>query len=81
MAHVDVLEELEKLSTMERLMVAEKALQLVRQEMERADSRLARPEPQQRLAAAAAALRDEYAAGGELTIFTALDHEDFRAPG
>jgi hypothetical protein len=79
MTQVDVLAELKKLSTTERLRVAEEALQLVRQELELVQSVEARSGHRQQLAAAAAALRDDYAAGGELTAFTALDGEDFRA--
>ena len=81
MAQIDVLAELKKLSAAERLRVAEEALQLVRQELERAEVLRARSERTQRLTAAAAALRDDYAADGELTVFTTLDSEDFRAPG
>jgi hypothetical protein len=81
MIQVDVLAELKKLSTTERLRVAEEALQLVRRDLEGAQSLDARSGRAQQLAAAAAALRDDYAAGGELTAFTALDGEDFRAPG
>jgi hypothetical protein len=79
MTQVDVLAELKKLSTTERLRVAEEALQLVRQELELVQSVEARSGQRQQLAAAAAALRDDYAAGGELMAFTALDGEDFRA--
>jgi hypothetical protein len=81
MTQVDVLAELKKLSTTERLKVAEEALQLVRQELEGAQSPETHGGRAQQLAAAAAALRDDYAAGGELTAFVALDGEDFRAPG
>ena len=81
MTQVDVLAELKKLSTTERLRVAEEALQLVRQELELVQSVEARSGQRQQLVDAAAALRDDYAAGGELTAFTALDGEDVRAPG
>jgi len=81
MAQIDVLAALKGLSTTERLRVAEEALQLIRQEMERSESLRSRSEQTQRLAAAAAALRDDYAGGEELTAFTALDGEDFRASG
>jgi len=73
MTQLDVLAELKKLSTTERLRVAEEALQLVRQELELVHSIEARSGQKQRLAAAAVALRDDYAAGGELTAFGALD--------
>ncbi|MFI5398241.1 MAG: hypothetical protein ACHQ9S_22110 [Candidatus Binatia bacterium] len=79
MTHTDVLAELKKLSATERLRVAEEALQLVRQELELVQSVEARSRQRQQLATAAAALRDHYAVGGELTAFTALDGEDFRA--
>jgi hypothetical protein len=65
----------------ERLRVAEEALQVVRQKLERAESRQARSQRTQRLTAAAAALLADYAADGELTVFASLDSEDFRAPG
>ena len=81
MTGVDVLAELKKLSTTERLRVAEEALQLVRQELEGAQVLDTHSGRAQQLAAAAAALRDDYVTGGELTAFTALDGEDFRAPG
>jgi ABC-type thiamine transport system ATPase subunit len=81
MTHTDVLAQLKKLSATERLRVAEEALQLVRQELELAQPAEARSGQRQRLAAAAAALREDYSAGGELTAFTALDGEDVRASG
>jgi len=56
MAHIDVLAELKKLSAAERLRVAEEALQLVRQELERTELLRARSERTQRLTAAATAL-------------------------
>jgi len=81
MTQIDVLAELKKLSTTERLRVAEEALQLIRQELERVHSVEAPSKPRCDLAAAAATLRDDYAAGEELTAFTALDGEDVRASG
>jgi hypothetical protein len=42
---------------------------------------LTQTERRRQLAAAAEALLPDYAAGGELTIFTALDSEDFYASG
>ena len=48
------------------------ALQLVRQELEGAASIHPQSERAQWLAAATAALRDDYADGGELTMFTSL---------
>ena len=70
MAQIDVLAELKKLSVAGRLRVAEEALQLVRQELERTESLRARSERTQRLTAAAAALQGDYTADGELAVFT-----------
>jgi hypothetical protein len=81
MAHIDVLAELKNLTATERLRVAEEALQLVRQELEGRQLLRTQSERTQQLTAAAAALQGDYAAADELTVFTTLDREDFRAPG
>lgn len=79
MKRIDLLKELQKLTPPERLAVIEAALQQLRADLE------GRPEPKslavrrQEMAAAAQALQADYAAGGELTAFTALDSEDFHA--
>ena len=75
-----ILEELKKLTTTERLTIAEAALHLIREDLQPVQS-AAWPERRQQLTAAAEALLPDYAAGGELTIFTALDSEDFYAQG
>jgi len=79
MVQVAVLEELRKLTTTERLTVIETALHLIREDLQQLDRSLAQAERKRQLAAAAEALLPDYAAGGELTIFTALDSEDFHA--
>jgi hypothetical protein len=79
MAQIQVLEELRKLPTTERLTVIEAALRLIREDLQQVEQPLARTERKRQLAAAAEALLPDYAAGGELTIFTALDSEDFHA--
>jgi hypothetical protein len=73
MTQMEILEELEKLTTTERLTIIEAALRLVREDLQPVEQPLARTERRQQLAAAAEALLPDYAAGGELTIFTALD--------
>ena len=76
---IGILEELESLTTVERLSVVEAALRLIREDLQRVEEPLAQGEKKQRLAEAAEALLPDYAAGGELTIFTTLDGEDFYA--
>jgi hypothetical protein len=79
MVQVHVLDELKKLPTAERLTVIEAALRLIREELQQLEQPLTKTERERQLAAAAEALLPDYAAGGELTIFTALDSEDFHA--
>lgn len=79
MTQIEILEELEKLTTTERLTIIEAALHLIREDLQQEEQPLARTERKRQLAAAAEALLPDYAAGGELTIFTALDSEDFHA--
>ena len=79
MKRIDLLKELKKLTPPERLAVIVAAVQQHRADLE------GTPEPKslavrkQQMAAAAQALQGDYAAGGELTAFTALDAEDFHA--
>lgn len=79
MTRVEILEELKKLTVIERLSIIEAALYLIREDLQQVEQPIARTERKQQLATAAEALRPDYAAGGELTIFTALDSEDFYA--
>ncbi len=79
MTRREMLEELKKLGIPERLTIIEAAVRLVREDLEQAEPPLARTEERRQMAAAAAALGQDYSAGGELTIFTALDPEDIRA--
>lgn len=75
MTQMEILEELKKLTNTERLTIIEAALHLIREDLQQVEQPLARIERRQQLAAAAEALLPDYAAGGELTIFTALDSE------
>jgi len=76
MTKVKLLGELKKLTLTERLAIIEAALHLVREDFQRMERPLAQPGKKRQLAAAANALLSDYASGGELTAFTALDSED-----
>lgn len=78
MSKTEILEELKKLAPAERLSVIELALQQLRGDLERHEP--VRDEVEKRrLAQAAEALFDDYAADGELRAFSILDGEDFYA--
>ena len=79
MAQIEILEELKKLTTTERLAIVEAALHLVREDLQQVEPSLARTKRKSQLEAAAQALLPDYSAGGELSIFTNLDSEDFHA--
>lgn len=79
MTQVEILEELKRFTIPERLTIAETALRLIREDLQQMGQPLTQAERRGQLAAAAEALLPDYTAGGELTIFTALDSEDFYA--
>ena len=79
MTQVEVLEELKRFTIPERITIIEATLRLIREDLQQVRQSLARSERRRQLAAAAEALLPDYAAGGELTVFTALDSEDFYA--
>lgn len=79
MTQREILEELRKFPTPERITIIEAALHLIHEDLEQIEQPLTKTERKQKLAAAAEALLPAYSAGGELTAFTALDHEDFHA--
>ena len=81
MERLDLLKELQKLTPPERLAVIEAALQQLRADLEGTPERKSLAVRKQEMAVAAQALQADYAAGGELTAFTALDAEDFHAWG
>jgi hypothetical protein len=81
MTHVEILEEFKKFPIPERLTLVEAALRLIREDLQQVERPLTQAERKRQLAAAAEALLQDYAAGGELTVFTALDSEDFYAQG
>ena len=80
MTQKEILKELKRFSTRERLEIIETTLHLIRQEL-----RLEKPGKRSRksrsLSLAAKALLPDYLASGELTAFTVLDGEDFHAQG
>ncbi|MBU0494172.1 MAG: hypothetical protein KKA73_24200 [Chloroflexi bacterium] len=73
-----LVEEIKKLTVAERLTIMEVTLQLVREDLGQLEPP-SRAERKRRLIAAAQALLPDYAPGGELTVFTTLDGEDFHA--
>lgn len=79
MTQQEILEQIKKLPTVERLTVIEAALHLIHADLQQIALPSARADKSRRLTAAAEALLPDYAAGGELTAFAALDHEDFHA--
>ena len=79
MTQVEILEELKRFTIPERITIIEATLRLIREDLQQVERSLAQTERRRQLAAAAEALLPDYAAGGELTIFTALDSEDFYA--
>jgi hypothetical protein len=81
MTQAEILEELKRVTISERLAIAEAALRLICEDLQQVGQPLTRTGRRRQLAAAAEALLPDYAAGGELTIFTALDSEDFYASG
>ena len=81
MTQTEILQELKKLTSEERLAVAEAALTLVREELQRAGRPLSKTQMSQQMAQAAKALFRDYQTDTELTAFTVLDSEDFGAKG
>lgn len=81
MTQGEILDELKKLTTAERLAVMEAALRLIREDLRQTERPLTSIERKQQLTTAAEVLLRDYQTGGELTAFTVLDSEDFSAEG
>lgn len=81
MTQTEILEALRKLTATERIAVIQAALQQIRDDLQETEQPLAQVDKKQRLAVAAETLLPDYKAGGELTVFTALDSEDIDAEG
>jgi hypothetical protein len=77
MTRAEILEELKGLSLADRLAIIDAAVQLIRHDLGQESLLSSQAELDAQLAAAAAALYKDYLPGGELTVFTALDAEDF----
>ncbi|NQE53057.1 hypothetical protein C5S29_05650 [ANME-1 cluster archaeon GoMg3.2] len=82
MTQVGILEEFKKFTTTERLAILEAALHLIREDLKQIEQPPTGEERKRQLTVAAEALLPDYTSGGgELTIFTVLDSEDFYAQG
>ncbi|HEY4688657.1 MAG TPA: hypothetical protein VIK33_05045 [Anaerolineae bacterium] len=81
MTQTEILEELKRLSTAERLEIIEVVLRLVREDLQHTEPALLYKQKKQHLSAAAEILRPDYVTDSELTTFIALDGEDFDAQG
>jgi hypothetical protein len=81
MTQTEILEALRKLTAVERLTIIQAALQQMRDDLQHRERLLTQVDEKQQLAVAAETLLPDYKAGGELTIFTALDSEDIDAEG
>ena len=81
MTVTDMRSEVQHMSIADRLDLIELALQLIRRDLVQGRRPGVGAVTPQDLAEAAAGLRDDYATDGELTAFTALDAEEFHAPG
>jgi len=79
MSQREMLEQLNRLPAVERLTIIQAALRLIHEDLQEIELPSSRADKARRLAAAAEALLPDYSAGGELTAFTALDHEVFHA--
>ena len=79
MTQIEILEELKKLTSSERLAVAEAALTLVREDLQRTGQPSSKTQMSQQMAEAAKALLRDYQTDSDLTAFTVLDSEDFCA--
>jgi hypothetical protein len=77
----EILEALKKLTATERIALIEAALHLIREDLRHIEQPQALTEKKRQLATAAEVLLPDYAAGGELTVFMALDSEDLDAQG
>ncbi|MBI1881413.1 MAG: hypothetical protein HYR94_24805 [Chloroflexi bacterium] len=78
LTQLEILQELKKLPPVERLAILETALHTLHEDLRQLEIQSTPTERQQQLAAAAKLLLPDYTTDDELTIFTALDSEDFR---
>jgi len=81
MTRAQVVSELKALGPEERLSVPEELSRLAKDDLRRETLRSRNQVEKARMREASRALLEDYALGGELTAFTALDGEDFHAAG
>ena len=79
MTQVQILDEIRRLPIPDRLAIIEDVLRLIRQDLPHAKQAQRQADKKRQLTTAAKALLADYLAGGELTVFTALDGEGFHA--
>jgi len=77
MTQVDILQELNKFTALERLKVIEAAIHQIRKELDRTERKSNHTHQKAQLARAAKALLHDYETNDELVAFTMLDSEDF----
>lgn len=77
MTQLEILQAIQQLPDDEQRVVAETVLALLQGNARRAQRLANYEDRKRRMAAAAALMREEYLTDPELTIFTALDSEDF----
>lgn len=81
MKQTQILKELKDLTTEQQLEVVEVALKLIRENLQAKNIPQHNSNIKRRLSEAADALLPDYSEGGELTVFTALDGEEFSEAG
>lgn len=79
MTEKEIIEELKRLPPLDRLAIIEATLRSLREELSDKKGSGSDADMSRKLTSAAEALLSDYAPGGEMTTFTALDHEDFHA--
>jgi len=77
MTQLEIIEEINKLTSIEQLEVIKTVLQTVQTESEQTKNLLKREVLRQQLEVSAQLMLNDYLNDEELTIFTALDGEDF----
>jgi len=81
MIQTEILDKFVQLPAKEQLEVIEAAIRLLRKNFQQIDPQPSLPGATERLAMAANALLLDYIEDPDLTIFTAIDGEDFYAEG
>jgi len=77
MSREEILAEIERMTRDEKLEVIEVTTRLLREDSKQPRKSRFSPEFERQIEKAARMMREEYAPGGELAAFSALDGEDF----